>query len=165
MTDTSPQTAREYPQTAAAYGAYVLIPALMFGGLLAVQLARNPGAGWLAIVAGCAAVALALLGPSPRRRRAAVREFLERLDPAERTRWEARMTMRGRARRAIVLAPPTAGLLGVFGFAMASLPWRDPTLGEAIAVVILAAGAFGTLTWAAQWLAVGWPVDRGSSRG
>jgi hypothetical protein len=165
MTDTTAQPAREYPQTAAAYGAYVLIPALLFGALLAVQLARNPGAGWLAIVAGCAAVALALLGPSPRRRRAAVREFLERLDPAERTRWEARMTMRGRARRAIVLAPPMVGLLGVFGYAMVSLPWRDPTLAEAVAVVILAAGAFGTLTWALQWLAVGWPIHAESSPG
>lgn len=130
MTDTRPQTAREYPQHAAAYGAYVLIPALLFGAMLGAQLGRNPGSGWLAIVAGCAAIALALLGPSPRRRRAAVQEFLERLDPAERTRWEARMTMRGRARRAIALAPPVVGLLGVFGYAMASLPWRDPTLAR-----------------------------------
>jgi hypothetical protein len=128
-------------------------------------LGRNPGSGWLAIVAGCAGVAFALYVPSPRRRRAAVQEFLERLDLAERTRWEAQLTVAGRARRAIVLAPPTAGLFGVFGYAMASLPWRDPTLGEAVAVVVLAAAGFGALTWALQLLVVGWPIYSGSSRG
>jgi hypothetical protein len=153
-----------FTRDAAAHGAYLLIPAVSFGALLGVQVGRNLGTGWLAIVSGGTGVAIAMYWPSPARRRANMRRFIDRMVPSERPRWEQLLLRQSRGRLAAALAPPVVGLLALLAYAALSLPWPDPPPGDMLAVLVLAVAGFGTLSLGVQWLVVGWLAwrhDRG----
>jgi hypothetical protein len=84
-------------------------------------------------------------------------QFIERLAPDERARWQRIVVVHGRSARGVVLALPIVCQLGALAYGLVlSWPWSAPTLGEIVAVGLSATLASGTLTFSLMWLLVAW---------
>ena len=149
---------RDYARAAAMTGVYLLMPVLVFGSLAGLELAqtRTAASAAIAVFSGLVGLAVGIVVPSRRRRNRENQQFLERLEPDERARWERVVMLRFRSLSGAVVALPVLALLGILLFGLLRWPWSPPSVGAGIAVGVTSALAIGTLAWSLQWLAVSW---------
>jgi membrane associated rhomboid family serine protease len=151
---------RAYWAALAARGAWLLAPAVLFGGITLALVRGQPSLMLAAALGGLAGLFAGIWLPSRRRRRAQNAQLWAQLTPAVRTQWQHAFEGRDRARTLIVLLPPLVYIVALVWLSSGTWPPAPAPIADAAVAALFSALAVSAATWGLQWLGVAWTALR-----